>query len=272
VRGARISRGTNVYLCLNATTGEMLAVKQFTFNHAAESPGQPSARALKREIQIMQHLTHPNVVECIGFQEILGGDLFLFTEYVSGGSIRDSIQKTGIFGEDAAKSCTFQVLAGLVHLHGRGFVHGELKSSKILVDPTGICKIGGLGCSQTELRDNSRAVPCDIFWTAPEIIRTQYKAYDGKADIWSIGCIVLEMLTGKRPWYDNEAVAVMFKLYNQTLCPRPPADVVLSPVAEDFLERCLALNPVDRMSAVQLRQHPFLVLSPNWSFEGSGPA
>ena len=93
-------------------------------------------------------------------------------------------------------------------------VQQELKSSKILIDPTGICKIGGLGCSQTELRDNSRAVPCDIFWTAPEIIRTQYKAYDGKADIWSIGCIVLEMLTGKRPWYDNEAVAVMFKVNN----------------------------------------------------------
>lgn len=80
-----------------------------------------------------------------------------------------------------------------------------------MVHPTGVCKIEGLGCSETEIRDNSRAVPRAVFWTAPEVIRTQYKAYTAMADIWSLGCVVLEMCTGQRPWSELEAVAVMFK-------------------------------------------------------------
>jgi serine/threonine protein kinase len=76
----------------------------------------------------------------------------------------------------------------------------------------GTCKIEGLGCSETEIRDNSRAVPRAIFWTAPEVVKTQYKAYTAMTDIWSLGCIVLEMCTGKRPWSGVEPIAVMYKV------------------------------------------------------------
>ncbi|KAJ7679152.1 kinase-like protein [Mycena polygramma] len=274
VLGHPIGRGAHgrVHLALNATTGEMLAAKQFTFPSGAnESLGRPSHRTLKREIANMENLDHPNLVQYLGF--VQSGDLLsLFTEYVSGGSIHENLRKHGVFDPNVVKSFASQILDGLIYLHARGLVHGDLKSTNILVEPTGICKIEGLSCSVTEVRDNSRAVPRAIFWTAPEIIRTQYKAYNAMADIWSLGCVVLEMLTGHRPWFNTEAVAVMYKLYHQTHRPLPPADSgPLDPVAVDFTEKCLALEPENRLSAVELKQHPFLLPSPEWSFNGFRP-
>ncbi|KAJ7707319.1 kinase-like protein [Mycena rosella] len=275
VRGEAIGRGSHgrVYLGLNATTGEMIAVKQITFPKVAggttEQPGRPSSLTLKREMENMKGLHHPNLVEYLGLEEA-GNLVSIFMDYIPGRSIRQNILKYGKFGDETVKSFTSQILDGLVYLHARGIIHGELKSSNVLVDPSGTCKIEGLGCSAADIRDNSRAVPRAIFWTAPEIIRTQYKEYTALADIWSLGCVVLEMCTGKRPWYDLEAVAAMFKLFHQTLRPHPPADLEGNPAAGDFMEKCLALDPAARMAAVELRQQPYLVLSPGWAFKFEG--
>ncbi|KAJ7112001.1 kinase-like domain-containing protein [Mycena epipterygia] len=269
VRGQTIGRGLHgrVYLGLNATTGEMIAVKQVSFpQRAGVAQGRLSADTLKRDMENMTALSHPNLVQYLGLEEE-PEFVSIFMEYVPFGSIRDNVHKRGKFSEDVVKSFVSQILDGLVYLHARGIIHGELKSSNILVDGKGTCKIEGLGCSETQIRDSSREVPCAIFWTAPEIVRTQYKAYTAMADIWSVGCVMLEMCTGSRPWFGVEAVAVLFKLYHQTLRPRPPADIVLNHLAEDLMEKCLTLKPDERMTAAQLK-HSYLSPTPGWSFEG----
>ncbi|KAJ7767115.1 kinase-like protein [Mycena metata] len=269
VRGEVIGRGAHgqVYLGLDGETGVLLGVKQIRFDQDAdELPGRPSPRTLKKELANMKALSHPNLVEYLGYEET--GELFsIFMEYIPAGSIHSNVRIYGTFDDDLVKSSVSQILDALIYLHAHGIVHGALKSTNILLDHTGACKIEGLGCSETEVRDHSRAVPRAIFWTAPELIRTQYKSYNRMVDIWSVGCVVLEMLTGKRPWFNTEAVAVMYKLYHQTLRPHPPPDVELSPLAEDFMEKCLALNPADRLSAVELKQHPFIVLSKSEGFQ-----
>ncbi|KAJ7301625.1 kinase-like domain-containing protein [Mycena albidolilacea] len=275
IRGQVIGKGTHshrrVYLGLDATSGEMMAVKQLSFpQNLGELPGRPSARIVERELENMKGLRHPNLIEYLGLEET-GDVISIFMEYV-GGSIRANVRQYGALDADVVKSFTSQILDGLIYLHAKGLIHGALKSSNVLVEPTGTCKIEGLCCSETEIRDNSRAIPGAIFWTAPEIIKTQYKAYDSKADIWSLGCIVLEMVTGKRPWFNTEAVAVMFKLYQQTLRPHPLDDLELDPVAADLMEKCLTLKPEDRLSAVELKQHHYLGLSPEHSFQGFRPA
>ncbi|KAJ7249235.1 kinase-like protein [Mycena haematopus] len=270
IRGELIKKRTHggVYLGLNATTGEMMAVKQISFpqNSAGELPGRPSARTFKRELDNMKALRHPNLIDYLGLEET-GGVLSVFMPYIPGCSIREKIRKYGVLDADIVKSFTSQILDGLIYLHAKGLIHGALKSSNVLVEPTGTCKIEGLCCLEAEIRDSSRAIPGAIFWTAPEIIRTQYKAYNSKADIWSLGCIVLQMLTGKRPWFNTEAVAVMFKLYQQTLRPCPPDDLALDPAAVDLMEKCLALKPEDRLSAVHLKQHPFMLPFPQDAFK-----
>ncbi|KAF7374403.1 hypothetical protein MSAN_00324400 [Mycena sanguinolenta] len=262
-----------VYLGLNAATGEMLAVKQIGLPQTLgdELPGRPSARTLKRELGNMKALRHPNLVEYLGHEET-DSILSIFMPYVPGASIRETIRKYGALPPDLVKSFTSQIIDGLIYLHATGLIHGALKPSNVLVEPTGTCKIEGLCCSETELRDNSKAIPKAIFWTAPEIIRTQYKMYDSKVDIWSLGCIVLQMLTGKRPWFNTEAVAVMFKLYQQTLRPHPPDDLALDPAVVDLMEKCLALKPEDRLSAVHLKRHHFLLPFTEYPLQGSGSA
>jgi len=81
-----------------------------------------------------------------------------------------------------------------------------------------------------------------IFWMAPEVVRTPKEGYSAKIDIWSLGCVVLEMFAGKRPWSTEEALAAMFKIGNE-LKPPIPDDVkeYMSADAKDFLEKCFTM-------------------------------
>ncbi|KAJ7240795.1 kinase-like domain-containing protein [Mycena rebaudengoi] len=271
VRGELIGKGTRgrTYLGLNATTGEMMAVKQMAKTSVSSSGASRSLSVpdLRTQVERMQALSHPNLLEYFGLEEE-NEVMSVFMEYVPRSSIHANLKRYGSFQEDVVKHFTTQVLNGLAYLHSTGILHGELKASNILVESAGVCKISGLGCLETEVRDKSRAVPRAVFWTAPEVIKTQYKSYDSKADIWSTGCVVLQMFTGHRPWLGVEAVAVMYKLHQQTCKPPGLADLGLSAVGEDFMEKCLAIQPGDRMPAAELRSHPYLALPSGWSFQG----
>ncbi|KAF8647958.1 hypothetical protein AX16_006490 [Volvariella volvacea WC 439] len=274
VRGELIGKGTygRVYLAMNVTTGEMIAVKQ------VELPRTPSDRndsrqatvvqALKSESETLKDLDHPNIVQYLGFEETTEC-LSIFLEYVPGGSVGSCLQRYGRFDEDVTKSFTSQILSGLEYLHSKGILHRDLKADNILVEPTGVCKISDFGISKrTDDHAAHTALQGTVFWMAPEVINTQKKGYNSKIDIWSIGCVVLEMWAGIRPWNGDEAVAVMFKLYSAKLPPPVPKDVILSDLAEDFRKKCFAIDPEERPTAAELRKHPYLILPPGWVFTG----
>jgi serine/threonine protein kinase len=80
---------------------------------------------------------------------------------------------------------------------------------------SGVCKISDFGISKRTDDSSggaSTAMQGTVFWMAPEVINTQKKGYNFKIDIWSVGCVVLEMWAGMRPWMGHEAFAVMFKV------------------------------------------------------------
>ncbi|PFH50794.1 hypothetical protein AMATHDRAFT_144238 [Amanita thiersii Skay4041] len=274
VRGELIGKGTygRVYLAMNANTGEMMAVKQ------VELPQTPSDRndsrqasvvqALKLECETLKELDHPNIVQYLGFEET-PSNLSIFLEYVPGGSVGSCLLKHGRFDENVTKSFTYQILDGLHYLHSQGILHRDLKADNILVEMSGICKISDFGISKRtdDIGGGAfTAMQGTVFWMAPEVINTQKKGYNFKVDIWSVGCVVLEMWAGKRPWTGEEMVAVMFKLYQSKLPPPVPDDVSLSELADDFRKRCFAINPEERATAVELMAHPYLKLPPAWHF------
>jgi len=84
-----------------------------------------------------------------------------------------------------------------------------------------------------------------VFWMAPEVINTQRSGDKFKVDIWSVGCVVLEMWAGVRPWMGEEMLAVMFKLYQSKQPPPVPEDVVLLVEADDFRRKCFAMYVSD---------------------------
>jgi mitogen-activated protein kinase kinase kinase len=91
----------------------------------------------------------------------------------------------------------------------------DLKADNILVEMSGTCKISDFGISKRteDLHGGAfTAMQGTIFWMAPEVVHTQKKGYNFKIDIWSVGCVVLEMWAGMRPWMGEETVAVMYKV------------------------------------------------------------
>jgi mitogen-activated protein kinase kinase kinase len=265
-----------VYLALNATTGEMMAVKQVEIPQTAsdknDSRQATVVSALKSESETLKDLDHPNIVQYLGFEET-PANLSIFLEYVPGGSIGSVLLKHGKFAENVTKSFAGQILEGLEYLHSKGILHRDLKADNILVEMSGICKISDFGISKRTADEAAgggaaTAMQGTVFWMAPEVINPQGKIYNTKIDIWSVGCVVLEMWAGMRPWSGDEMVAVMFKLGSFKLPPPVPEGLILSELADEFRRKCFAINPDERPSAAELRKHKYLELPPGWVFNG----
>ncbi|KDQ30883.1 hypothetical protein PLEOSDRAFT_1062865 [Pleurotus ostreatus PC15] len=251
----------------------MMAVKQVeipqTLSDRNDTRQVTVVEALKFESETLKDLDHPNIVQYLGFEET-PSNLSIFLEYVPGGSIGSCLLKHGKFDEEVTKSFTGQILDGLEYLHSKGILHRDLKADNILVEKSGVCKISDFGISKRtdDMGGAMTAMKGTVFWMAPEVINSQKKGYNFKIDIWSMGCVVLEMWAGMRPWNGDEVVAVMFKLYQAKLPPPVPDDVILSPLADDFRRKCFAINPEERPTASELRRHKYLTLPDNWVFTG----
>ncbi|KAK0478230.1 kinase-like domain-containing protein [Armillaria novae-zelandiae] len=275
IRGELIGKGSygRVYMGFNANTGEILAVKQVELlpkkQFERTNQQMEMANALKFESETLKDLDHPHIVRYLGYEES-PESLNIFLEYVPGGTIESCLSQHGRFSEGLTKSFTTQILEGLEYLHCRGIIHRDLKAANILVDHLGNCKISDFGISkrvdQLEAAYAYTGMKGTVFWMAPEVVSPSGGGYDVKVDIWSVGCIVLEMWSGKRPWAGQEVIAVMLKLHKDKLPPPIPKDLHLSKLAISFRNSCFASNPAKRPMASELQKHPYLTPVPDWSF------
>ncbi|KAE8705298.1 Mitogen-activated protein kinase kinase kinase YODA [Hibiscus syriacus] len=256
IKGKLLGRGTfgHVYVGFNSKSGEMCAMKEVTlFSDDAKS--KESARQLMQEIALLSGLQHPNIVQYYGSEKV-DDKLYIYLEYVSGGSIYKILQDYGQLGELAIRSYTHQILSGLAYLHSKSTVHRDIKGANILVDPNGRVKLADFGMAK---HIAGQSCPLSFkgnpYWLAPEIIRNP-SGCNLAVDIWSLGCTVLEMATTKPPWSQYEGVAAMFKIGNSK--ELPPIPDYLSDEGKDFVRQCLQRNPLNRPTAVQLLGHPFV--------------
>ena len=278
IRGQLIGKGTygRVYLGINATTGEFLAVKQVEVNQKAAGQDKDKMKdmvaALDQEIDTMQHLEHPNIVQYLGCEK-KEYSISIFLEYISGGSVGSCLRRHGKFEESVVSSLTRQTLAGLAYLHTEGILHRDLKADNILLDVDGTCKISDFGISKKTDNiygnDITNSMQGSVFWMAPEVIRSQDSGYSAKVDIWSLGCVVLEMFAGRRPWSKEEAIGAIYKLGSLNQAPPIPEDVsvAISAEAVAFMLDCFTIDPSERPTAeTLLSHHPFCRLDPYYNF------
>ena len=154
-----------------------------------------------------------------------------------------------------------QLLLGLSYLHRNNILHKDLKAENLLISNDGTLKMTDFGCSKflesSLIEDSNYSIRGSIPWMAPEVI-CQTK-YGPKADIWSFGCTVLEMITGKRPWqgynFDNPVEAIM-RIGLQNVKPEIPKEI--GSLLKKFIERCLERDVHKRPSAEELLSEEFL--------------
>ncbi|XP_056450116.1 mitogen-activated protein kinase kinase kinase 2 [Gadus chalcogrammus] len=247
-----------VFLCYDADTGRELAAKQVAFDPDSPETSK-EVSALECEIQLLKNLFHERIVQYYGcLRDSTERTLSIFMEYMPGGSIKDQLKSYGALTENVTRRYTRQILEGVSYLHSNMIVHRDVKGANILRDSVGNVKLGDFGASrrlQTICLSGTgiKSVTGTPYWMSPEVISGE--GYGRKADIWSVGCTVVEMLTQRPPWAEYEAMAAIFKIATQPTNPMLPPHA--SDHCRDFLKRIFTESKA-RPSADELLRHIFV--------------
>ncbi|CAF4691288.1 unnamed protein product [Rotaria sp. Silwood1] len=258
--GRQLGQGAfgRVFLCYDVDTGSELAIKQISIR-GLNSETTKEVKILECEINIYKQLDHERIVRYHGALQT--DDCFqIFMEFMAGGSVREQILNYGALTEQLTKKYTKQILEGLIYLHENHFVHRDIKCANILRDISGNIKLSDFGTSRRLIAITNQNQPDSgtigtAHWTAPEIIRGSI--FGRKADIWSLGCTIVEMLTTGPPWQNLQPIAAIFHI---ATCEKPeyklPENV--SHLAREFIDTCLTKDYHQRPTAIDLMRHPFL--------------
>ncbi|KIJ20894.1 hypothetical protein PAXINDRAFT_165722 [Paxillus involutus ATCC 200175] len=244
-----------VYRALNLTTGQMVAVKRIRLEGLKEE----EVMQLMCEVDLMKSLSHPSIVKYEGMvrdQDYLN----IVLEYAESGSLGQTLRAFGRLNERLVASYVVKILEGLHYLHRCQVVHCDLKAANILTTKTGNIKLSDFGVSL-----NLRAMEREMNniagtpnWMAPEVI--ELKGASIKSDIWSLGCTVIELLTGRPPYGEiANSMTVMFRIVEDEM---PPLPEDCSDALQDFLQQCFQKDPEQRPDAKTLCEHPWL--QKNW--------
>lgn len=263
IKGTVIGSGSfgTVYLGMNSITGELMAVKQVelpTGNKDTEQKKLNMIDALQREMNFLRDLQHENIVQYLGSNSE-ENYLNIFLEYVPGGSVATMLSNYGAFEESLIRNFVRQILQGLRYLHDRSIIHRDIKGANVLVDNKGGIKISDFGISkklETRLltSENNRAsLQGSVYWMAPEVVKQT--SYTVKADIWSLGCLIIEMFTGTHPFPEFSQIQAIFKI-GAFVAPAIPAEG--SEDAQAFLRQTFEIDFNKRPTAQELLQQPFL--------------
>ena len=261
-KGELIGRGAygQVYKCRNLDTNESIVVKEVYISGGFNQIHR-DVSSLKREILTLKTLHHPHIVRYLHTEVSPASDCIqIFLEYVPNGSLTELIQGKGKVGEDTARVYMQEIVEGLVYLHAQGVIHRDIKPDNILVDQHGHLKLTDFGAAKRLGREEhsmaAKSLIGSPYWMAPEVAKRIGHSFP--SDIWSLGCVLIQLLSGKPPWSDTSQQAiVVLKLLSETqkLPSFPPA---ISLKCKSFLYRCLRLEPEKRATAEELRLHPFI--------------
>ncbi|KAL4180282.1 hypothetical protein AMTRI_Chr13g124510 [Amborella trichopoda] len=258
-KGKLIGSGTfgNVYDGFNISqTGAMCAMKEVCII-PDDSKSAESIKQLEQEIKLLSQLKHPNIVQYYG-SEIVGDKFYIYLEYVAGGSITKIIRERGALSEPVVRRYTHHILSGLKYLHSTSTVHRDIKGPNLLVDTSGVVKLADFGVAKhLDGQSALQSVRGTPYWMAPEVIMPKGQGYDFAVDIWSLGCTIIEMFTGKPPWSQYDGVQAMFKVCNKS----PLIPDSLSEDGKSFLNLCFTRNPAERPPAKDLLEHRFVASS-----------
>jgi len=240
-----------VYRGMNIETGMIVAIKQVSLQNIKEEQLQ----SIQSEINLLKRLKHENIVKYIDYIQN-ETHLNIILEYVESGSLASINKKFGPFQESLVAVYIKQVLQGLDYLHQQGVVHRDIKGANILTTKNGAVKLAdfGVAMSLTDEKKSSNSFVGTPYWMAPEVIEMR-NHISPACDIWSLGCTVIELLTGNPPYYNLNQYSALCRIVEDD---HPAFPETISEPCKDFLMKCFQKEPSMRSEAIVLLKHRWI--------------
>ncbi|KAJ8545701.1 hypothetical protein K7X08_018284 [Anisodus acutangulus] len=196
-----------------------------------------------QEVFIMRKIRHKNVVQFIGACT-RPPNLCIVTEFMSRGSIYTFLHKQrGAFKLPTLLKVAIDVSKGMSYLHQNKIIHRDLKTANLLMDEHGVVKVGDFGVARVQAQTGVMTAETGTYrWMAPEVI--EHKPYDHKADVFSFGIVVWELLTGEIPYAYLTPLQAAIGVVQQGLRPTIPKST--HPKLVELLEKCWQQDPTQR--------------------------
>ncbi|XP_061595875.1 serine/threonine-protein kinase 36 [Cololabis saira] len=230
-------------------TGQVVALKFMPKVNRSEK----ELGSLKREIEILRDLQHPNIVQLFDSFET-DTEVVVVTEYAEG-QLFQILEDDGNLPESQVREIACQLVSALYYLHSHRILHRDMKPQNILLGKTGVVKLCDFGFARamsvsTLVLTSIKGTP---LYMSPELV--EEKPYDHTADLWSLGCILYELHTGEPPFYTNSIFhLVQLIVRGQVKWP----DNNMSSICQSFLKGLLTKDPQRRLSWPDLLHHPFV--------------
>lgn len=238
-----IGRGGSavVYRARDRALGRPVAVK--VVHPRPTSPDDDPVARLAREARTAAQLQHPNIVAVYAVRRLRGGGLALVMQLVPGDTLKTRVQREGPLPPERCERVLRDVAAALAYAHARGVVHRDVKPENIFLDEdTGRAMLADFGIARSADADSMTMTGTAVgtpFYMSPE--QVDGGAVDGRSDLYSLGLVAWEMLTGARPWDGESLYNVIYKQKHEDLPPvealRPGVPLRLQYVVERMLQK-----------------------------------
>lgn len=238
----------DVYRGEDTLLGRPVAIKILHANFANDDE---FVSRFKREAQAAGKLNHPNIVNMydVGFDQDLH---YIIMEYVDGKTLKEYITEKGRLSIDEAVKFTIAIGEGLEHAHAMGIVHCDIKPHNVIITRTGRVKVTDFGIARAMNSTNTVMYTNSIMGSAHYLSPEQAsgKTIDGSTDIYSLGVVLYEMLSGKVPFEGETPIAVALKHVREKVIPPTRYNPSIPPLLESVVLKALSKDPKDRFESI----------------------
>ncbi len=248
---AHIARGgmADVYAAIDEVLGRKVAVKMLHANYATD---EAFVQRFRREAQAAANLTHPNIVSIYDTGKD-GGHYYIVMELVEGRTLRDVLRSEGPLLPRRAAEIASEVAAALSVAARGGLAHRDVKPGNILLTETGSVKVTDFGIARawddSEELTRTGAVIGTATYFSPE--QAQGRPADGRSDLYSLGVVLFEMLTGRPPFSGETPVSVAYQHVSETASVPSTSNPDVPPDLDAIVMRALQKNPTDRYQTAE---------------------
>lgn len=234
-----------VYRGFDPVIGRTVAIKTMLIEGLPPSEFEEYKQRFQREAQSAGVLTHPNIVTVYDFGED-AGVLYLAMEFLEGKSIQELVEKHNVMPIETLLPMYEQICSALDHAHQHKIVHRDIKPANIMILESGLVKVTDFGIAKVMSMGMTQAgqILGTPNYMSPEQVKG--RSVDGRSDIFSLGVILYELVTGEKPFGGQNITTVIYKIINEDPIPPRQLDATISPGLSYVIQKSLAKSPDER--------------------------